>query len=74
MATKLNRKSGFKARLAMGNSRFHEEMNAGRIPPPDGWTGPRSPVWTDETIEKTIQAYLAQPKPPETHPRRRRST
>lgn len=70
--TRLNRKPGFKARLAMGNTKFHDEMNAGRIPPPDGWLGPRSPVWTDETVEKTIQAYLAQPKPVETHPAARR--
>ena len=62
--TRLNRKSGFKARLAMGHTKFHAEMNAGRIPQPDGWLGPRSPVWTEETVLRTIKGYLATPKPP----------
>jgi hypothetical protein len=69
---RLNRKASFKERLGLKNTKFHDDMNAGRIPPPDGWLGPRSPVWTEATVLRTIQAYLAQPKPPETHPAARR--
>jgi hypothetical protein len=69
---RLNRKTAFKARLAMGNTKFHQEINAGRIPPPDGWLGPRSPVWTEESVLATIRSYLDVPKPPETHPAARR--
>ena len=57
--TSFVRKSEFKARLRLGNSKFHTEMNAGRIPAPDTWLGPRSPVWTEATVEATIKNYLA---------------
>jgi predicted DNA-binding transcriptional regulator AlpA len=66
------RTAGFESRLAMGHSKFHEERNAGRIPEPDAWLGPRSPVWLEETVEQTIKAYLAAPRPIETRPLRRR--
>jgi hypothetical protein len=68
------RKPEFKARLALGNTKFHNELNAGRIPPPDAWLGPRSPVWTEETVEATIKSYLStsKSKPIETRPLRRK--
>ena len=69
---RLNRKSAFKARLAMSNSKFHTEMDAGRIPKADGWLGPRSPVWHEETVIETIRRYCAMPKPREMHPTARR--
>ena len=62
------------ARLAMGHTKFHDEMNADppRIPPPDGWLGPRSPVWTEETVLATIKSYVDRPRPPaEKTPRKR---
>ena len=67
-----NRTDTFRERLDVGETKFHEERTAGRIPPPDAWLGPRSPVWTDETVEKTMRAYMAAPRPIETRPLRRR--
>jgi predicted DNA-binding transcriptional regulator AlpA len=66
------RKNTFKDRLGIRNSKFHEELKAGRIPPADAWLGSRSPVWLEETVEQTLKQYLAAPKPAETRPLRRR--
>jgi predicted DNA-binding transcriptional regulator AlpA len=34
----------------LGDSEFYEAIKEGRFPPPDAYLGPRSPVWTDETL------------------------
>jgi predicted DNA-binding transcriptional regulator AlpA len=58
----------------LGYTQFHEELKAGRFPPPDAWLGPRSPVWKDETIGNWQQGLLAKPKQePMQTPRRRRA-
>jgi hypothetical protein len=69
---KFNRSDTFRERLDIGRTKFYEELKAGRIPPADAWLGPRSPVWTEATVEQTIKKYLAAPKPIETRPLRRR--
>ncbi|MET3838750.1 AlpA family phage regulatory protein [Bradyrhizobium sp. OAE829] len=33
-----------------GLSEFYEAIKDGRFPKPDAYLGPRSPVWTDETL------------------------
>jgi hypothetical protein len=66
------RKARVMARFDMRHTKFHEELNAGRISQPDAWLGPRSPVWLETTVEKDIKRYLAAPRPIETRPLRRR--
>jgi predicted DNA-binding transcriptional regulator AlpA len=58
----------------LGYTTFHEELKAGRFPPPDSYLGPRSPVWTDSTLREWQRQKLAEPKqPPVQTPRRRRA-
>lgn len=42
---------------------FHDAIKNGRFPKADARLGPRSPVWTDETLAKWQQATLAAGKP-----------
>jgi len=58
----------------LGYTQFHEELKAGRFPPPDSHLGPRSPVWTENTLREWQRKKLAEPKPaPVQTPRRRRA-
>jgi hypothetical protein len=68
------RKHAFMALLGVGNTKFHEEQNAGRISPPDTWLGPRTPVWLETTVKADMARMLDAPKPIETRPLRRRRT
>jgi len=59
----------------LGYTEFHEKLKAGDFPPPDAHLGPRSPVWTEETLRGWQRLKLAEPKrPPATTPRRRRAS
>jgi predicted DNA-binding transcriptional regulator AlpA len=46
-----------------GYDEFHKAINEGRFPKPDAYLGPRSPIWTDETLANWQQATLAAGKP-----------
>jgi hypothetical protein len=47
------------------HAQFHEALSNGTFPPPDGYLGPRSPFWTDETLAKWQAARLKAGTPPD---------
>jgi predicted DNA-binding transcriptional regulator AlpA len=56
-----------------GYTQFHEELKNNNFPAPDAYLGPRSPVWTENTLREWQRQKLAEPKqPPVQTPRRRR--
>ena len=68
------RKSAYMALLGgISKSEFHEKQKEGLISQPDGWLGPRSPIWKETTAQADMERILAVPKPIETRPKRRRS-
>jgi|SoiMethySBSTD1v2_1073268.scaffolds.fasta_scaffold566321_2 hypothetical protein len=74
MELKFVRKAAYLERSGFSNTEFHEAQKQGRVSPPDGYLGPRSPIWTEETVQKDLRGILTEPKPVETRPKRRRIT
>jgi hypothetical protein len=74
MVQKFWREQPYISLLGIGKTKFHEGIKAGLISEPDGYLGPRSPFWTNDTVERDQARILAQPKPIETRPKRRRIT
>ncbi|MPZ58743.1 MAG: hypothetical protein GEU91_20080 [Rhizobiales bacterium] len=51
---------------------FYQMINDGRLPKPDGYLGKRMPFWKSSTAARAQAVILAQPRPVETRPTRRR--
>jgi hypothetical protein len=49
----------------IGKTKQHEMQEAGIIPPPDVWLGPRTPGWFTSTVRRIQASLAAQPRPPE---------
>ena len=50
MVQKFHRIKATRELSGYGESEFYDAIKEGRFPPPDTYLGPRSPVWTDETL------------------------
>ena len=59
MVQKFYRKEAAREISGFGYTEFHLAMKDGRFPPPDAYLGPRSPVWTDQTLAKWQAGMLA---------------
>jgi predicted DNA-binding transcriptional regulator AlpA len=47
---KFLRKKEVRAQSGLGKTEFDDAVADGRFPPPDAYLGPRSPVWTEDTV------------------------
>jgi hypothetical protein len=55
-------------RRALGDPskiKFWQMLRDGEVPPPDGYLGPRLPVWKQSTAIRTQEQILARPRPVE---------
>lgn len=50
------RKAELLALTGYSNTEFHEAVQRGSFPPPDGEYGPRTPIWFERTIEAWQQS------------------
>jgi hypothetical protein len=74
MPQKFYRKPAVIEFSGFGYTEFHEGMKDGRIPLSDGYLGPRSPFWTEETVCKMQANLLAEaPKKTRGNPVKRRA-
>jgi predicted DNA-binding transcriptional regulator AlpA len=72
MLQRFIRKAAAREMSGYGDSEFDEAVRDGRFPQPDGYLGPRSPFWTEQTIIRWQTQKIGTPKPIETRPSRRR--
>jgi hypothetical protein len=72
MIQKFIRQEPYRQLVGMGKSEWKEARKDGRISPPDGYLGPRSPFWTELTVERDQARLIGRGRPIETRPTRRR--
>ena len=59
MLQKFYRKEATREKSGFGYTEFNEAIKDKRFPPPDGYLGPRSPFWTETTIQNWQAEQLA---------------
>jgi predicted DNA-binding transcriptional regulator AlpA len=59
MVQKFYRKEAAREISGFGYTEFHTAMKDGRFPKPDGYLGPRSPFWAEETIARWQRNVIA---------------
>jgi len=73
MLSRFIRKPEAIAISGLGYTTWHEAVKDGRFPKPDSYLGPRTPVWTENTLIEWQRQQLDNPKPATQTPRRKRA-